>query len=133
MWTLKSYVENSGSDVIQLWHETYSGKRHLKARVRLYVATKYLQQQPLAGWNGPYFHFLKGTKGLGRIGFDVGNIAYRLIGFFGPGPHEFSFLTFAEEHDDEYLPKGCKERAVSRMNSLVLGHGSVVGARFGNK
>lgn len=118
MLILKAYIENAGSDVLADWYATHPGNRWTKLWARYYTIWFHLRQQPVSGWTGPYFHFLTGKGGIGRIGFDFNKIAYRHLGFFGPGAQDFTILYTAEEHDDVYLPKGCIDKAVERMKSV---------------
>lgn len=120
MIIFRAYIENSGSDVLADWYANHPGKRWIKLWARYYTICHHLRQQPVSGWTGSYFHFLKGKDGIGRIGFDYLRIAYRHLGFFGPGPKDFTILFTAEEHDDVYLPKGCIERAVQRMKDVKV-------------
>lgn len=118
MITFKSLILSSGSDVVADWYVSHpwEKKRWQNLWVRYFTMMRHLAAQPIGGWSENYFHKFKGYEGLGRIGFDYKGIAYRHVGFYGPGQDEFTILCTAEEHSDVYLPKGCIEDSFGPMN-----------------
>ena len=119
MWTIKSYVLDDGADVIESWFGEYSASRFDKVRAKFLARVMYLRQQPKPPqWAGPCFHFLSGAAGIGTVNFEVRNIQYRPLGFFGPGSMEFTFLLFATEKGGKYQPTGCVDIASDRMKAV---------------
>lgn len=119
MIIFKAYIENAGTDVLADWYANHTGKDWWPLWAKYYAICHHLKQQPVRGWmvgSGAYFHLLKDK--VGRIGFSYNHIAYRHLGFFGPGPDDFSIVFTAEEHDHVYRPKGCIDRSVERMKQI---------------
>jgi hypothetical protein len=120
MITFKAFIENPGTDVLEDWYAAHPAEHWLKLWARYYTIWLYLRQQPIGGWREPYFHLFTGKGGIGRIGFDFKRIAYRHIGFFGPQRNEFTIVFAAEEHDWDYMPRGCIDTAVTRMKLATM-------------
>src|SRR5688572_346254 len=120
MVTFKSFVLDGGKDVLGEWYAAhpFEKKRWRNLWARYYNLHMHLAAQPLGGWRDPYFHKLKGYEGLGRIEINYRNIAFRHIGFFGPGGDEFTILLAAEEVDWVYQPKGCIDVSFQRMKDV---------------
>ena len=115
MWTFHSYVIGA-TDVVSEWYALYSAAIHLPLRAKLDVRMNYLRDQPV--WPDPLYHPLAGQEGLGAVRFKVKNVQYRPMGFFGPGNRTFTFVYFATEKGDKYLPKNCFEEAKARMKHV---------------
>jgi hypothetical protein len=117
MWTVKAFIAQPGTDVLQDWYESHRGNDRVKLWAKYYTIWLYLRQQPWNGWVGAYYHALKGQEGVGRIGFDHKRVAHRHLGFRS-GESEFTILLCGWEEDWVYMPKGCIAEAVARMKLL---------------
>lgn len=130
MWTVKSFVLDDGSDVVEVWHQEYASDRHAKLRAKLAARLLYLREREKPPhWVGPCFHFLSGAHGVGAITFEVKNVQHRPLGFFGPGSAEFTILCFATEKGGKYLPAGCVDLAIERMKVAKVNQTRVVVSR----
>ncbi len=69
-------------------------------------------------WPMNYARKYKSHKKLYEIKVIHKNTQYRPLGFFGPGPREFTLLVGAEEHGDKLDPKNAPKLAVNRMDLI---------------
>ena len=106
----------AGSDVVSDWFTTYAADRYASLRAKFDVRMNYLRQQP--AWKDPHYHQLRGQDGVGAVRFEVRNVQYRPLGFFGPGARTFTFVFFATEKNGKYLPKAGIEDAKRRMRQI---------------
>ena len=118
MVTFRSFIVGTGNDVLSDWYAAYpfEKERWQNLWARYFAMHMHLSAQPIGGWSDNYFHKMAGYEGLGRIGFDYKGIAFRHLGFYGPGGNEFTILYCAVEKSWKYLPKGCIEEVYSRMS-----------------
>jgi hypothetical protein len=112
-------MHSPGTDVLADWYACHPAKQWARLWAQYYNIWMHLRQQKRNDWVKAYFHPLTGKQGVGRIGFQHRRIAYRHLGFFGPGANEFTLLYIAEEHNHIYEPKGCEDIAVSRMKLIL--------------
>jgi hypothetical protein len=112
MWTYRSYVVGS-TDVVAEWLTAHSTGQFIKLRAKLDVRMAYLRDQPF--WKDPFYHPLTNQEGLGAVRFEYKNVQYRPLGFFGAGIRTFTFVYFATEKGDKYLPTNCMSEAIRRM------------------
>lgn len=82
-----------------------------------------LKDQQRKEWVRPAgFDMLSGKYGkLGKLRFKAANAQHRPIGFFGPGPNEFTLLAWATERDSKYDPPDIRETALKRMEAIENG------------
>lgn len=66
-----------------------------------------LVQMNLAEWSPVWTKQLRGNKcdGLVEVRFKANNVQQRPLGFFGPGPSEFTFVIWAIEKGGDFVPK----------------------------
>jgi hypothetical protein len=119
MWRYRAYVRKGNRNVVEEWLADYGGDAHAKLRAKFVTRATYLQHQSQGSWKEPHFHHLRG--GIGAMGFEWKNVVHRPLGFFGPQRMEFTFLLFAKERGDEYLPRGCIDDAIARMGLVRSG------------
>ena len=92
MWTIRRYVSAGGRDEVGDWYEGLSEAdqaRFLTDRLEL------LRASPISDaiWTEPRFRNLK-AHGLGEIKTPkYRGVSYRLLGFFGPGPSDFTVVA----------------------------------------
>lgn len=67
------------------------------------------------GWTRPRYDGLQGGLGVGEVRFEIQNVVYRPLGYFGPGPDDFTFLLFATEQSNRFVPRNALELAIERM------------------
>lgn len=115
MWTYRSFAV-AETDVVSDWLATYAGDSYSRLRAKLDVRMTYLRDQPI--WKDPFYHPLTGQKGIGAVRFEYLNVQYRPLGFFGPGAKTFTFVYFATEKGNKYLPKNCLQEAINRMKAV---------------
>ena len=118
MIVLNAYITRPGSDVLADWYDGHKGKTGAKLAARYYSMWQHQRQQPISRWTNSYFHLLKECEGVGRLGITFQNVAYRHLGFFGPGLNEFTILYAATERNWVYEPIGCIPESINRMNEV---------------
>src|SRR5689334_15184976 len=93
IWTFRSYVSPSGRDLIAKWYESQSAD----AQAALDTVLEYLGQRARVEWRRPEFDLLSGPRYrvLGELRFEVANVQYRPLGFFGPARAQFTILVGA--------------------------------------
>lgn len=123
MVTFRSFLEG-GNDVLSGWYaeHPYEKRRWQALWPRYYNLWMHLSATPIGEWKQPYFKRLTGYDGMGRIEINYRNIAFRHVGYFGPGKDEYTILYCATEVDWVYLPKGCLDVAYGRMQQIKADH-----------
>lgn len=95
------------------------GRQSETVQAALDVALEFLAQRPREGWRRPQFDLLSGKmSGIGEIRFKVDGKQYRVLGFFGPAPSEFTMLVGASKKQKNYNPPDALETAVRRMSEV---------------
>lgn len=122
MWTIRHYVSGSGSYPFRDWYEALDEEVQAAFDARL----RSLRQQPRNGWIMPHFRLLHGPcAGLGELRFKARRVQYRPLGFFGPGPNEFTLLIGATENGGALRPKNVcavASRYVSELRRNQAAH-----------
>jgi hypothetical protein len=115
MWIIKYYVAANGESSFKNWYDNLGEDVRAVFDARLL----YLKQQPRNGWSRPHFSLLHGPcAGLGEIRFKAKKIQYRPLGFFGPGPNQFTLLVGAIERGDQLQPPSACASALKYMSAL---------------
>ena len=115
-WTFYSYVSARGTSLAEDWLEGQTPA----VQARFEAAFRHLEQQPREVWKRPHFDTLKGEcSGLGEIRFKADSVQHRPIGFFGPNRGEFTFLLFAIEKDNSFIPKRACKTARQRKSKVL--------------
>lgn len=120
-WIFKCFLTEHGRDVID---ERYSGLSP-GAQARFRVIIQHLRDTPQRQWNPNIVSPIKGTryKGLYEIRFQVRNVLYRSLGFFGPKRGNFTLLMPAREQGNEFIPRHALDTAVERMKVVLRDKG----------
>lgn len=83
------------------------------------VALEFLAQRPRDEWRRPEFDLLSGKiRVLGEIRLKVDK-QYRILGFFGPRPSEFTMLVGASKKGRTYDPRAALETALARRAEVL--------------
>ena len=80
---------------------------------------QHLVDQPREAWIPPLVKPLTGYPGIYEIRFRIRKVVYRPLGFFGPGPNEFTFLIPATERDSKLCPLDAGQIALDRKNATL--------------
>jgi hypothetical protein len=116
VWTFRCYVSPSGRDAIDDWY----GRQPAGVQGAFDVALEYLSQRPREEWRRPEFDLLSGKfRDLGEIRFKADK-QYRILGFFGPRPSEFTLLIGASKKGQNYDPRSALDTALSRRSEVLL-------------
>ena|SRR6185369_13469235 len=124
IWTFKSYIEESGKDVIGHWLKGLPAS----GRVRIRSGLKYLSitdewecgpskdYRKLKRVKCPLHELLLTDK--------IGKKQYRIFGYFVPGEKVFVMLIGTDHKDDIYNPPSCFDTAEKRYK-LAIERGSI--------
>ncbi len=116
MWTVKHYVAGNGNSPFKEWYDQQDAdvRAHLDKRV------EYLVQQPRNLWSMPHIKQLHvPCDGLHEIRFKANRVQFRPLGFFGPGPLEFTFLVGAIEKGGRLEPRTACSTAKQYMTAIM--------------
>lgn len=114
-WQFRTWVGPSGRNDVQ----DYVDALDIEARVKFAVELKYLAVSPPSEWHEPRARKLKGHEGLFEIRFKASKVQHRPIGFFGPGPAEFTLLIWAIHKQHVYKPAKALYTADSRRKAVL--------------
>lgn len=110
VWTFLDFVDARGVNQIKAWLDSVPAKVKAKFNTRL----QYLRNEKVLS-DAPYTKMLKGEgDGLMEIIFEVFNVQYRPLAFYGPGNHEITILFPAEERSGRFVPRGTVRTAQRR-------------------
>jgi hypothetical protein len=117
LWTIRSYVSPVGNDLVRKWYDAQT----FAVQAAFDTVVLFLLQSSFEEWRRPEFSMLKGkyTK-LGELRFDVGNVEYRPLGFFGPCRSEFTILIGATKKGRVYHPRSALDTALSRRAAVLI-------------
>lgn len=117
IWTFRCYVAPSGRDMIDKWYRAQS----LEAQAAFDAVREYLAQRTRDEWRRPEFDLLSGAKFrvLGELRFEVANVQYRPLGFFGPARAEFTLLVGATKKGKVYDPRNAMDTALRRRTEVL--------------
>jgi hypothetical protein len=117
LWTIRSYVSPGGNDLVRKWHDAQS----FAVQAAFDTVVLFLLQSSFEEWRRPEFATLKGKYAkLGELRFDVRNVEYRPLGFFGPCRSEFTILIGATKKGRVYNPRSALDTALSRCKEVLI-------------
>ena len=119
-WRFNTYVNLSGRRDVQ----TDIDRLDDRGLANFAAQVKYLAIADICDWHEPKAKKLVGPDGLYEIRFKAHNNATRAIGFFGPGPQEFTILIICNHKGNVYKPAHAIETAASRRKQI---HAEVAG------
>lgn len=105
-------------------HEDGSGLRdefeHASAQFRARFRSKLLilAQLELVDWREPLFKVLSDEDGISEMRFKADNIQQRSLGFLS-GNNEYTFLLWAQEKNNRFIPKAACEIAKKRRTACI--------------
>lgn len=123
-WRFRTYVSPSGRYDVQNAIDRLGDTGHANFAAQV----KYLAITEIKSWHEPKAKKLVGFDGLYEIRFKANNSATRAIGYFGPGPNEFTILIICNHKGNVYKPADAIETAASRRKQIdaqVAGHTSL--------
>lgn len=116
VWTFRSYVTAAGNDRVARWYRSQSAG----AQAAFDAVREYLEVRERDDWRRPDFDKLSGRyKELGELRFEVANVQYRPLGFFGPAKAEFTILVGATKKGNIYDPPDALETALKRRKEVL--------------
>jgi hypothetical protein len=116
LWIFRCYALRSGKDAIDDWYRCRSNN----VQAAFDVTIEYLAQRPRHEWRRPEFDLLSGRmRGIGEIRFKADQKQFRVLGFFGPQPSEFTLLIGASKKGAIYDPKSALEAALRRKEEIL--------------
>src|SRR3989442_15894548 len=80
LWTFNCFLSERGRDLIDEWYGTLPDK----AQARLDILIEHFRDNPHYKWGANWFKPLVGYDGIFEIRFQVENVLYRPLGYFGP-------------------------------------------------
>ncbi len=117
LWKFKTFVSLSGRDNLQKEidrYDDYALEAFRRAVAHLAVATK-------DKWDEPHAKKLKGKNKLFEVRFKANRCATRAIGYFGPGPNEFTITVLCTHKQKIYDPHDAIEIADRRAGQVQAG------------
>ena len=121
-WTFLDYVDSNGSNQIEAWLESLSPSARTLVRPRL--ATILAFASPQERLQPPRFEALQGL-GMFEIKFQLKNVAYRILAWYGPGRKEVTLLAGATKKNDQYRPPSVLDTADRRRAEILSDEGRV--------
>ncbi len=116
VWTFRCYVSPSGRDMIERWYAAQSAE----AQVAFDTVLEFLRQRRRDEWRRPEFDRMSGRyRVLSELRFEVANVQYRPLGFFGPARAEFTILVGATKKRKVYDPRNALETALGRRLEVL--------------
>jgi hypothetical protein len=110
------YLDERGTNPIQDWlHDVKQVPRKGKAKIDRLL----LQLAGTELWVRPGASNLDDYPGIVEIRILWMNVQYRLLGFRGPGPRQFTLLEHAIEKDDKFVPPSAPSTATTRMSEVL--------------
>ena len=116
LWTFKCFLSQSGRDLIDDW---YTGLP-VKAQAKFDSLIEHFRDNPHHRWGSNYFKSLVGYEGIFEIRFQILNVVYRPLGYFGPHRNDFTFLIGAREQGDDWVPANAPAIAVQRRAIITM-------------
>jgi hypothetical protein len=116
IWTFRTYVSPAGRDQIEKWYRSQSAD----VQAAFDTVLEYLEQRERDEWRRPDFDKLSQRyKELAELRFEVSNVQYRPLGFFGPARAEFTILVPAKKKGKVYDPRDALETALKRRKEVL--------------
>lgn len=111
MWKLRCFTNQDGKPISEKWLKEATSELKAAFFLRMIALTKL----PADGWDRPDVGQLRhgDCKGLFEIVLKANKIQHRPIGYFS-GNQEFTFLAFAEERDNKFVPPNICSTAQAR-------------------
>lgn len=116
LWTFKCFLSQSGRDLIDDW---YAELPH-KAQAKLDNLIEHFRDNPHHKWGSNYLKPLVGYEAIFEVRFQMVNVLYRPLGYFGPQRADFTFLVGAREQGDDFVPRGAPDTASERREIIRL-------------
>src|SRR5438132_13951361 len=100
LWTFKCFLSEGGRDLIDDWYAELPPK----AKAKFDNLLEHFRDNPHHKWGNNYLKALVGYDGIFEIRFQIQNVLYRPLGYFGPQRGNFAFLIGALEQGDRFVP-----------------------------
>lgn len=115
-WSFLNYTDGRGNPIA----EWFQDRRSLSVKAKAKIDRTLLQLANTKHWVRPWASNLHNYDGILEIRVFYDNIQFRLLGFRGPGPRQFTILFPAQEKNDEFIPRNAPQIAVNRMKEILL-------------
>ncbi|WP_292938322.1 type II toxin-antitoxin system RelE/ParE family toxin [Noviherbaspirillum sp.] len=117
-WIFRTYVSQTGRTEVQDKVDELDEVvlEHLLGRIR------YLANTEKIDWHEPQAKKLTGAKDVYEIRFKADGIQYRPLGYFGPGPNDFTILVWAYKKQNVYTPAEAIKTAGTRKRHIENGN-----------
>lgn len=118
MWRFRTYVSSTGRTEVQDTINRYDDfSREAFSRAVAHLAAAALER-----WDMPHARKLHGKHlRLYEIRFKANRCATRALGYFGPGPDEFTITKICTHKQNVYSPHDAIETAASRAEQVSSG------------
>ncbi len=110
------YIDERDTNPVRDWlRDVKNVPRKAKAKIDRLL----LQLAGTELWVRPAASNLDDYPGIVEIRVLWMNVQYRLLGFRGPGPRQFTLLEHALEKDDKFVPPSAPATAKKRMKEVM--------------
>ena len=120
-WRFLTYVAPSGRNDTQNEVNRY----HDYAREAFQRAVAHLAVANIDKWDEPHAKKLKGRNKLYEVRYPADNCATRAVGFFGPGPNQFTITLICTHKQNVYKPHDAIATAGRRAEQIQAGSATV--------
>ena len=117
MWRFRTYLNDGGKGVVQKSIDGLSdkGREMFKAQLRYLASTSTPED-----WHEPHAKKMHGYAGMYEIRFRDGNRQQRALGYFGPGPDDFTIVMLCSKKQNDYDPHSALNTADSRRAVAIF-------------
>jgi hypothetical protein len=120
-WTFKELLLGPHVGAITSWLDEMGGKRGVRVRGKLRARLIAMRPMEHEQWPGGWTTKLKTYKEVYELRFEVGNIQYRPLFFFGIGRSEITFVFPAIEKGNKFDPKDAPDQAEKLIEDVRNG------------
>jgi hypothetical protein len=128
LWVFYCFLSEHSRDVMDVWYNDQA----VGVQARFRTILQHLRDTPRSQWN-PHLVCpitMELYRGLYEIRFQVRNVLYRPLGFFGPGRGHFTLLMPAREQGNQFIPRNALETARERMRIVMSDRGRICECSF---
>jgi hypothetical protein len=117
LWKFLSYVDGRGRSEFDKWYEAASGK----CRATFDVRISQLGNMEFPEWEPKFCKQLRSDSQIYEVRFKADNVQHRPLGFMWPERRCFTFILFATEHNDRFVPSDAVNSALRRIGEIRNG------------
>ena len=113
-WTFKNYLEPNGQNPVHTWLDSLP--KRAKARINVTIG----MLEAMDRLEMPYARALKyDCAGLIELRIPCGNVQYRPLSCYGPGPRDVTILFGAIEKGSKFVPASACSTALTRKTHIT--------------